>query len=77
MWHNAQMSITIPPIQDVREQLSALGVPALRELAGKTQVPFDTLTKIRSGYTPNRGIETVRKFYPELKPLPRKRKREA
>lgn len=71
------MAIIIPPIQDVRAQLAALSVPALRELADKSQVPFDTLTKIRSGYTPNPGIETVRKFYPDLKPLPRKRKVEA
>ncbi|MBB6559614.1 putative transcriptional regulator [Acidovorax soli] len=69
------MPNTIPSIQEVRERLAPLGVPALHELADETSVPFATLVKIRSGYTPNPGIETVRKFYPSLKAKTSLRKR--
>lgn len=43
--------------------MSDLSQAALHALADKSGVPFNTLVKIRSGYTPNPGIETVRKFY--------------
>ena len=70
MWHTARKSNTIPSIQSVREQMAPLSQSQLHALSKSTTVPFDTLVKIRSGYTPNPGIETVRKFYAQLPAVP-------
>lgn len=43
--------------------MANLSQAALHALAEKSGVSFHVLVKIRLGYTPNPGIETVRKFY--------------
>lgn len=44
----------------------------LQELADASGTKFSTLLKIKLGTTTNPGIETVRKFWPYLKPEPKK-----
>lgn len=62
------MNYHIPEIEVVRERLSPLTERELRGLALKSSVPFSTLMKIRCGYTPNPGVETVRKFFSLIPP---------
>ena len=61
------MPITIPPSSLVRSRLAGLPLARLQTLACESGVPFSTLVKIRSGYTANPGIETVRKFFPLIR----------
>lgn len=60
------MNIVIPPVVEVRAELSGLGHARMQELAKLSGVPFTTLWKIKDGTTENPGIETVRKFWPYL-----------
>lgn len=60
------METTIPSADDVAARLRRLRMSDLRELAGKSGVPYRTLLKIRLGETPNPGLETVRKFFDHL-----------
>lgn len=57
------MSTEIPTIDEVRERLQSLKSVELDSLAGVSGVPASTLWKIRTGVTPNPGLETVRKFF--------------
>lgn len=60
------MNTVIPTAEQVRTRLQALSHGAIRKLAATSGVPFTTLWKIRIGETGNPGVETVRKFWPEL-----------
>lgn len=60
------MKEKIPPIETVKDRLSALDYAELQALSDESTVPFTTLLKIRNGITRNPGIETVRLFWPEL-----------
>lgn len=56
--------ITIPAAADIRDKLSSLTREQLGVLAECSETPFATIWKIRTGETPNPGIETCRKFWP-------------
>lgn len=60
------MSAKIPGVDEVREALGGLSHPQMRRLAELSAVSYFTLLKVRSGETPNPGIETVRKFLPHV-----------
>jgi len=61
-----RMATQIPQASLIRENLQKLAAYQLRSIAAKSNVPFTTLLKIRSGETKNPGIETVRAFFPYL-----------
>jgi predicted transcriptional regulator len=63
------MSAEIPSIESVRVRLGGLKSVEVDELAVSSGVPSSTLWKIRTGVTPNPGLETVRKFF-HLLPTP-------
>ncbi len=65
------MKSQIPPLQDIRQCLQALRFVDLEAVAQRSGVGFGTLMKIRTGQTPNPGIETVRKFIAHLPAAPR------
>ena len=56
------MDAPIPSADKVREMLKTLKLDGLERLGALSGVPVSTLYRIRSGTTPNPGIETVRKF---------------
>lgn len=56
------MHTTSPSAAQVRDALSKLGKPALKQIAAESGVPFHTIRKIQSGETKNPGIDTVAKF---------------
>ena len=56
------MQQTIPSASEIRVRLKVLSHADLRVLSATSGVPFTTLWKVRSGETPNPGIETVRQF---------------
>jgi predicted transcriptional regulator len=60
------MAPQIPPVDAVKARLLALSHAELQALAERSEVPFGTLWKVRSGVTTNPGMETVRKFWPHL-----------
>jgi hypothetical protein len=60
------MNATIPSVAEVRSSLEPLGHAELQRLSRLAGVPFNTLWNIRNGTTANPGIETVRKFLPQL-----------
>lgn len=60
------MSTSIPAAAVIREALQKLDRQEMAALASCSEIPFPTLWKIRSGETPNPGIETVRKFYDSI-----------
>ena len=60
------MITNIPPSEDVRIALKDYAHAKMQALSAKSGVPFTTLWKIKTGDTPNPGIETVRKFWPLL-----------
>ena len=62
------MDNTIPSAQEVREKLAQLGHAETQDLAEQSGVPFTTLWKIRTGETDNPRLETVRLFFPFIKP---------
>ena len=55
---------TIPAAEQIRAKLSGLTREQVGVLAECSETPFATIWKIRSGETPNPGIETCRKFWP-------------
>lgn len=55
--------ITIPAAAVIREKLAGLTREQLGVLAECSDTPFATIWKIRTGETPNPGIETCRKFW--------------
>jgi predicted transcriptional regulator len=57
------MTTEIPSAEAVRDRLKMLKGADLESIAGRSGVPCSTLWKIRTGVTPNPGIETVRKFF--------------
>jgi predicted transcriptional regulator len=58
----------IPPSsEDLQALLKPLTLRHLTALSALSEVPVSTLYKIRSGDTPNPGIETVRSFMPHIK----------
>ena len=65
------MKSQIPPLQDIRQRLQALRFVDLEAVAQRSGVGFGTLMKIRTGQTPNPGIETVRTFIAHLPAAPR------
>jgi len=60
------MSISIPAAADIRAKLQPLNRQQLAVLADCCEIPFPTLWKIRTGETPNPGIDTVRKFFDSI-----------
>ena len=48
--------------QFVKEQLSLVDLPRLRDLENSIKVPFGTLYKIRDGITKNPRVKTVEKI---------------
>jgi len=60
------MNINLPPVSEVRAFLERLTHAQVQQLSKDCGVPFTTLWKIKDGTTENPGIETVRKFWPEL-----------
>lgn len=60
------MNGELPATETVRLRLSGLAHADIRQLAARSGVPFTTLWKIRSGETTNPGLDTVRRFWPEL-----------
>lgn len=56
----------IPSAQEVRDRLLRLDLAEVRKLAATSGVPFTTLWKVRAGETANPGLDTVRKFWPDL-----------
>lgn len=66
MWQDMRMQTEIPSIQQIQAVLQALPKGELTRISRDSGVPFGTLWKVRSGETPNPGIETVRSFLPHL-----------
>ena len=60
------MQNAIPSAEDVRKKLADLSRAQLIELAEKTDTPFHTLRKIKSGETLDPKLETVRAVWPTL-----------
>ena len=60
------MITNIPPAAEVRIALKDYAHAKMQALSAQCGVPFTTLWKIKTGDTPNPGIETVRKFWPFL-----------
>lgn len=58
--------MSLPSVDLVRDRLRQLTHAGIKNLAAKSGVPFTTLWKIRDGTTTNPGIDTVRRFWPEL-----------
>ena len=56
------MNTELPPMSKISGVLQKHTAREIAQLSLKTKVPITTLHKIRSGLTPNPGIETVRKF---------------
>ena len=69
MWIMPTMDAKIPSASEIGASLQRLSHAQLRQLAAGSGVPYPTLCKIRQGFTPNPGIETVRKFMPHLAAL--------
>lgn len=61
----------MPFMQKVRERLAKLNTAQLNALADSSKVTLSTIDRIKTGRTPNPGIETVRSL---LKHLPEARK---
>jgi predicted transcriptional regulator len=57
------MNTDLPSVETVQAKLKRLKGAELEALADSSGVPASTLWKIRNGFTPNPGLETVRKFY--------------
>lgn len=57
------MNTDLPSTEAVRDRLKQLKGIDIDDLAGRSGVPASTLWKIRTGVTPNPGLETVRKFF--------------
>ena len=57
------METNLPSTDQVATRLRVMRMSELRDLAGRSGVPYRTLLKIRLGETPNPGLETVRKFF--------------
>jgi len=64
--YDGRMQNEIPSAAEVRERLEALSRSQLIELAEKTDTPFHTLRKIKSGETLDPKLETVRAVWPTL-----------
>lgn len=64
------MQTDIPSIQQIQAVLQALPKGELTRISRESGVPFGTLWKVRSGETPNPGIETVRSFMPHIQHAP-------
>lgn len=62
------MNTDLPSAEVVRDRLKQLKGIDIDDLAGRSGVPSSTLWKIRTGVTPNPGLETVRKFFHLLPP---------
>ena len=56
------MNTELPTMAKISGVLKKHSAREIVQLSLKTKVPITTLHKIRSGLTPNPGIETVRKF---------------
>lgn len=71
----------MPVMDKVRQRLSTLNTAQLKALADSSEVTLSTIDRIKTGRTPNPGIETVRslmKCFPEarkVKGVTRKRKK--
>jgi transcriptional regulator with XRE-family HTH domain len=71
------MATQIPSLRLIKRRLAGYTMDELQQLAEDSGVAFSTLLKIKLGPTKNPGIETVRAFWPHLKPeAPRKPKGE-
>lgn len=70
MRYHRGMEPNLPSTDQVASRLRVMRMSELRELAGRSGVPYRTLLKIRLGETPNPGLETVRKFFHLLPTTP-------
>jgi len=61
------MTTQIPSADELKDRLLRLNYSEVQHLAEQTGVPLTTLWKIRDGTTVNPGVETVRKFWPQLR----------
>lgn len=58
--------IKFPSMDEVRKVLHPLNTNQLKALEAVSGVPWHTIYKIKLGYTPNPGIETVRQVLPHI-----------
>ena len=70
MRYHRGMETNLPSTDQVAARLRVMRMGELRDLAGRSGVPYRTLLKIRLGETPNPGLETVRKFFHLLPATP-------